>query len=561
MKIMKYFYLTLIAITCLFIVGCKKDKHTCKAGEWIYPETYFCEEEVTLKKYCVECDKLMATKKEIIEEHHDLQINEVPATCTVAGDRVITCEKCPYEKHEIIEAAHKIVMSTVNPTCTQDGYDEYVCTECDYAYNETIKAPGHKLIITDIEPGCAKKGMHQEKCENCDYNIKEYSDPLGHILVETVVDPTCTEDGYYGEECTRCDYTLTNKIAATGHQNVDTVIDRVATDELYGIKHRECKDCFETIETIEYANNGFSRHGKLSVNGTDLVNKDGEPVQLIGLSTHGLQWAGKYVRFDTFEAIKNSFGINVIRLSLYTDEDGYVTGGEKQKEKLYQLVVKGIEYATELDMYVIVDWHMLGPNLYEEEAIECFTRLTKQFPDNENILFEIMNEPYSNSEKTIEWAECKAYAERIIPIIRQNNDGIILIGSPHYTTDLDEIMDDPIIGIDNIMYSYHFYAAAHKSTATVVRAYAAGLPVFITEHGGMEATGDGDVDFTSIANWYKDLNMRNISYVAWNISNTAGSASIIKYGNQTFTVFDKDTLKTWGFYYRGRVRERFGLPY
>ena len=121
-------------------------------------------------------------------------------------------------------------------------------------------------------------------------------------------------------------------------------------------------------------------------------------------------------------------------------------------------------------------------------------------------------------------------------------------------------MKDPLEGYENIMYTYHFYAADHYDTTEVITAFAAGLPIFITEHGGMESSGDGDINFDNIKNWYKVLNNRNISYIAWNISNTKGSASILKYKNTTLTEFTSENMKAWGSYYRARVRERFGLP-
>ena len=50
--------------------------------------------------------------------------------------------------------------------------------------------------------------------------------------------------------------------------------------------------------------NDYFRHGKISVKGPDLVDAKGEKLQLIGLSTHGLQWFGKYVNKPTFAALK-----------------------------------------------------------------------------------------------------------------------------------------------------------------------------------------------------------------------------------------------------------------
>lgn len=55
---------------------------------------------------------------------------------------------------------------------------------------------------------------------------------------------------------------------------------------------------------------------------------------------------------------------------MYTEEyGGYCNGGDK--EALKQLIDDGVSYATELGMYVIIDWHILSdgnPNLNKEEA-------------------------------------------------------------------------------------------------------------------------------------------------------------------------------------------------
>ena len=163
-----------------------------------------------------------------------------------------------------------------------------------------------------------------------------------------------------------------------------------------------------------------------------------------------------------------------------------------------EIDIDGIKYATELDMYVVIDWHMLGaedhgdenPLYYLEESMEFFDKITTLYKDNENLLFEIMNEP--SGETT--WQDCKDYANQVIPVIRKNNDGIVLVGNPQWSADLISVMKDPLEGYENIMYTYHFYAADHYDTTEVITAFAAGLPIFITEHGGMESSGDGDIN-------------------------------------------------------------------
>jgi aryl-phospho-beta-D-glucosidase BglC (GH1 family) len=48
-------------------------------------------------------------------------------------------------------------------------------------------------------------------------------------------------------------------------------------------------------------------------------------------------------------------GANLVRLAMYTDEyGGYCSGGDKAQ--LEAVVDKGVKAATDLGMYVIIDW-------------------------------------------------------------------------------------------------------------------------------------------------------------------------------------------------------------
>jgi endoglucanase len=197
-----------------------------------------------------------------------------------------------------------------------------------------------------------------------------------------------------------------------------------------------------------------------------------------------------------------------------------------------------------------------NPLYYKDLAVDFFSRISKEFKDYDNVLYEIMNEP--NGSTT--WAHCKEYANLVIPKIRENTDGIILVGNPNWTSNLNVVMSDPLEGYENIMYTYHFYAADHKNRYQVENAYNKGFPVFISEHGGMESSGDGEMSYESITQWYKILDNRNISYVAWNLSNSKGSASILKHGTPEMDNFSDEVLKEWGVWYKAWVRKKFNFP-
>lgn len=284
-------------------------------------------------------------------------------------------------------------------------------------------------------------------------------------------------------------------------------------------------------------------HGKLSVNGTKIVDKDGQTVQLRGISTHGLQWYPQYVNKDAFKYMEEQWGINVIRLAMYTEPNvGYT-------KELHNKVKEGINYATELGLYVIVDWHILSdnnPNIHKTEAIEFFKEFAEEYKNNENIIYEICNEPNGN----VTWErDVKPYAEEVIGEIRKiDKDSIIICGTPNWCQDVDIVSKSPIQGYDNIMYSLHFYAATHTEwlRTRVQKAIDAGLPIFVSEFGICNALGNGEIDYTQANEWIKFLNENDISWVMWNLSNKQETSAIILQNCDKITAWTQNELSEAG---------------
>lgn len=209
----------------------------------------------------------------------------------------------------------------------------------------------------------------------------------------------------------------------------------------------------------------FETHGKLSVKGTDIVDMNGDKYQLKGVSTHGITWFPDYVNKEAFETLRDDWGANLIRLAMYTDTGdsyGYCSGGDK--DEILALVDKGVSAATELGMYVIVDWHILSdsdPNNHIDDAKEFFDKVSKKYAAQENVIYEICNEPNGGTQ----WSSVKSYAETIIPVIRANDkDALIIVGTPNWSQDVDIASQDPITGYDNIMYAVHFMRLPTRMT-------------------------------------------------------------------------------------------------
>ena len=298
----------------------------------------------------------------------------------------------------------------------------------------------------------------------------------------------------------------------------------------------------------------LENHGALSVKGTDLVDKNGKPYQLKGISTHGLAWFPEYVNKDAFREFRDEWGANVIRLAMYTGESGgYCSGGDK--EALKKLVNDGVSYATELGMYVLIDWHILSdsnPLSNEDEAILFFDEMSARYADYDNVLFEICNEP--NGSTT--WSDVKEYAEDVIPVIRNNKkDAVIIVGTPTWSQDVDLAAADPITDYDNLLYTVHFYAATHKDNIRnkVKEAHDKGLAMIVSEFSICDASGNGGIDYDSADEWFSLIGEYNLSYIGWNLSNKNETSSLISSSCTKTSGWEDDDLSETGIWLKKKI--------
>lgn len=298
----------------------------------------------------------------------------------------------------------------------------------------------------------------------------------------------------------------------------------------------------------------YGQHGALHVENGKLTGADGNTVQLYGMSTHGIAWFPQYINYDSFRTLRDDWNTNCIRLAMYTAEyGGYCAGGDK--EQLKQLVRDGVSYATELGMYVIVDWHILSdcdPNQNKDEAIAFFREMSEAFADNDNVLYEICNEPNSGTS----WDSIKSYAEEVIPVIReQKPDAVILVGTPTWSQEIDKSAASPLT-FDNVMYTLHFYAGTHKDDLRNRLETCAqnNLPVFVSEFGMCDASGNGANDFDSTTKWLDLLNKYQISFCCWNLANKDESSSVFKAASTALSDWTDEDFNESGRWIRDYFR-------
>ena len=300
------------------------------------------------------------------------------------------------------------------------------------------------------------------------------------------------------------------------------------------------------IPTAE-GENGY--YGRLHVEGTYLADEDNKLVQLRGVSTHGLGWFPQYVNEAAIRQFNEEWGCNVFRLAMYTAEGaGYCTNGDDQKQKLKDLVHKGVQAAIDEDMYVIIDWHVLqdqDPNKYKDEAKKFFEEMAKTYKDDPHVIYEICNEPNGGTT----WSMIKKYALEVIPVIRKYApNAIIIVGTPTWSQDVDIAANDPITEYDNVMYALHFYAATHTDSLRnkCKTAVKKGLPIFVTEYGICEASGNGPINEKQANLWIEMLDGYGISHVMWNLANKNETSSMIAAGNPKVNGFTEKDLSASG---------------
>lgn len=293
-------------------------------------------------------------------------------------------------------------------------------------------------------------------------------------------------------------------------------------------------------------------NGQLKVSGNNLVNEKGQPVVLRGMSFGWHNWWPRFYNEGTVSWLKKDWGCTVVRAAMGVEpEGGYIKQPAWSKGKIKEV----IDAAIKEDIYVIVDWH--SHNIRQEEAKKFFTEIATEYGKKSNIIYEIFNEPERQS-----WAEVKAYSIELIKTIRAiDPDNIILVGSPHWDQDIHLVADDPIKGYDNLMYTFHFYAATHKQQLRERGDYALtkGLPIFISESAGMEATGNGPLNEPEWNEWINWAEKNKISWITWSVADKDETCSVLLPTASSTGNWDTKDLKPSGLKTRELIRKHNGL--
>ena len=329
-----------------------------------------------------------------------------------------------------------------------------------------------------------------------------------------------------------------------------------------GATYMEGYQCNYTLtgqtKDLRYEDTPYGKHGALHVDGLQVKDKYDQPFTLRGASTHGMHWGDgeTFLNKTAFQNLRDEWGVNMVRLVSYVTQGGYTDGA---KDKLDKHIREGVSDLTDLGMYAIIDWHVHAenPNDKKSEAIQFFDTYSKMYKDQSNIIYEICNEPTGTP-----WNQLRPYAVDVVNTIRANDpDAIIVVGTNTWSQDVDEVATNGgKINDRNVMYTIHFYSGSHgESLREKVRtALKAGTPVFCTEFGVCDASGNGGFNLEEADRWIDFFEENGISYCCWSLSKKNESASMLSPECDKVNGFTNADLGATGAWLINTYRSRGG---
>ncbi len=295
------------------------------------------------------------------------------------------------------------------------------------------------------------------------------------------------------------------------------------------------------------------KYGQLSVRCRNIVSQYGDTVQLRGMSMFWSQWMAQYYNAGVVKWLADDWKCSVIRIAMGVESGGYLDNSYDEKQK----VIKMVDAAIASGIYVIIDYHSHEAHRNPEPAKKFFTEMAKKYGDKPNVLYEIYNEPLQE----ISWyKDIKPYAESVITEIRKYDpDNIVICGTRQWSQLVGEAANSPVRD-SNTVYTLHYYAASHGQSLRdeAMKALARHLPLFVSEFGTCEYTGNGKLDYEASLEWFKFLDEYKISWCNWSVSDKEETASIIKPGTRYTGKWKQTELTLSGQFIRDEIRMKNG---
>lgn len=272
-------------------------------------------------------------------------------------------------------------------------------------------------------------------------------------------------------------------------------------------------------------------HGALSVSNGQVVDKNGVPPQLRGMSFY---WSQAKVGKDFYNAdvvgwLASDWNVNIVRAAMAIEGDwsvqekGYLSDPNGNKARVKAVV----DAAIAKGIYVVIDWHDHNGLDHKEQAKSFFKEMSETYGKSPNVIFEIFNEPLD-----VTWPSLKTYATDLLSVIRPNSENLVIVGTGKWDTELIPPSKDPITNYKNVAYAFHMYASEEWHHTHYMKradsAIAARLPLFVSEWGLSPASGNGSLNMSWIQDFWNWMETNKLSSCAWSISDASESSAALK---------------------------------
>lgn len=265
-------------------------------------------------------------------------------------------------------------------------------------------------------------------------------------------------------------------------------------------------------------------YGRLEIDGTEIVNSDGDAVILKGISSFNIVECDEFFTAEIVKTLAEDWGCDVLRIAVTGDEDN--EGYFNDPEGYFNTVCKVCNMCIDQGIYVIVDWDVMYTDDYddnEDEAVSFFKRLSTIYPDSDNIIYEVNNYAVpgeadaEDDEDTDEdeWDDIIVpFATGVIDAVRENNpDSIIIVGAPEHGLGVDTASDS-MLDYDNICYGCRIFSGTNKQEQRdrISEAIDNDACVFITEWSYCTEYLKGGIFTSETDNWSNFFDENGISW-------------------------------------------------
>ncbi|MBN1307709.1 MAG: glycoside hydrolase family 5 protein [Chitinispirillaceae bacterium] len=269
-----------------------------------------------------------------------------------------------------------------------------------------------------------------------------------------------------------------------------------------------------------------ARHGRLSVRGTSIVDKNGSPVTLRGMSLYWSQWQPAFYNASCIKWLRDDWKCTIVRAAMAVQSGGYLSNPSAEVAKVKTVV----QACIDLGIYVLIDYHETANGMDNLSKAQTFFReMAQTYGAYPNVIYELWNEPLDSHP----WATViKPYHEAVIPVIRAiDTANIIVCATRSWDQEVDEASLNPLdtSRFKNIAYAIHFYAATHKQKYRdkAQTALDNGIALFATEYGTTQATGPETMDTAETRLWYEFLDKNGIGSCNWSVSAIQEACAIL----------------------------------